>query len=413
MNILLLCHRFPYPPNRGGRIRPFHILRHFAAHHRVTLATLLHPEDADGSVAALEAVAHRVLAERVEPRLQPLRALQRLVRGGPPSFGYFWSPALAGRLQALLAREAFDLIFVHCSSMAPYVEDARAPMILDFGDMDSQKWLAYAAHRPFPLSRIFAIEGQRLQAEEARLARRFALSTCTTRAEVASLDAIAPSTEGDWFPNGVDHEYFAPGSAVGAPDSVCFLGRMDYYPNAEGIVRFCRETWPLLRRRRPNATLTIIGASPGRAVRRLGRLPGVRVTGTVDDVRPHALRCRIGVAPLAIARGTQNKILESMAMGLAVVATSAAADGTDTVAGEHLIVADDAQATADAIAGLLENEAARARLAEAGRQRVVSRHDWAVAMQRLDRLVERVIRVPTRTGAGGPQGEWPSSGSGT
>ena len=390
VNILFLCHRFPFPPNRGGRIRPFHIVRHFAAHHRVTLASLLHPGDDDAAVAALEAVVPRVIAERVEPARQPLRALERLVRGGPPSFGYFWSPALAERLRRLVAGEAFDLVFVHCSSMAPYVEDVRAPKILDFGDMDSQKWLAYAAHRRFPLSRVFAVEGRRLQAEEARLAARFDLSTCTTPAEVASLHAIAPAAAGDWFVNGVDHEYFAPAGEAGAPDAVCFLGRMDYYPNAEAMVRFCRETWPLLRRLRPNATLTIVGASPGRAVRRLGRLPGVRVTGTVADVRPYARHCRVSVAPLAIARGTQNKILESMAMGLAVVASSSAAAGTDTRAGEHLLVADEPRAMGEAIASLLGDEPARARLAAAGRQRVRARHDWAASMQRLDRLAESV-----------------------
>lgn len=400
MNVLLLCHRFPWPPNRGGNIRSFHVLRHFAAHHRATLASLLHPEDDDAAVTALEGLAHRVIVERVEPALQPLRALHRLVRGGPPSFGYFWSPALAARLRRQLDDEAFDLVFVHCSSMAPYVEDVRAAKILDFGDMDSQKWLAYAAHRRFPLSRVFAVEGRRLQAEEARLAARFDLSTCTTPAEVASLHAIAPAAAGDWFVNGVDHEYFAPATEAGAPDAVCFLGRMDYYPNAEAMVRFCRETWPLLRRLRPNATLTIIGASPGLAVRRLGRLSGVRVTGTVADVRPHARRCRVSVAPLAIARGTQNKILESMAMGLAVVASTVAAAGTDTRAGEHLLVADEPRAMAEAIASLLGDEPARARLAAAGRERVLARHDWPLTLQRLDRLVADVVGPRWAAGCG-------------
>ena len=162
---------------------------------------------------------------------------------------------------------------------------------------------------------------------------------------------------------------------------------MDYYPNQECMLRFCKEVWPLLKARRPSLKLVIVGAEPPPFIRALGELPGVEVTGSVPKVQPYVLKSCVNVAPLAIARGTQNKILEAMAMGVPVVTSTAAAGGVDAVAGEHLLVADTPQQIADAVLQVVENPAERARLAQAGRQRVLSNHDWAESMKRLDALI--------------------------
>jgi sugar transferase (PEP-CTERM/EpsH1 system associated) len=273
--------------------------------------------------------------------------------------------------------------------VAQYVEHVRdVPKILDFGDMDSQKWLEYANYKPFPLSLGYTLEGRKMLRAEKRLARRFDLCTATTRAEWQTLEDYGTGAATDWFPNGVDAEFFSPTDGGFDPDTISFIGRMDYYPNQECMARFCREVWPLLKARRPAMKLSIVGADPTPAMRALGELPGVTVTGSVPDVRPHVRASALMVAPLAIARGTQNKILEAMAMGVPVVTSPAAAGGVDAERDSHLLVADSADGIAQAILRIVENPAERERLAVAGRARMLSHHAWPRSMQRLDAIIE-------------------------
>jgi sugar transferase (PEP-CTERM/EpsH1 system associated) len=395
VKILYVCHRLPYPPRRGGKIRPFNMIRHLHAQgHEVHVASLARSVRELEEGDRLREYCSEVIAEVIGPIAAGWRMLARLPSPVPSSFGYFRSPALARRIRERCSQTHFDLAFVHCSSAAPYVAGLEGmTKVLDFGDMDSQKWLHYAAFRRFPLSSGFWLEGKKLERSERRLAARFDLCTCTTRAELDSLRALAPGVASDWFPNGVDSEYFRPDGSPYEPDSISFLGRMDYFPNIEAMQSFCADVLPLIRRRRPAARLCIIGADPAPAVLRLARIPGVQVTGYVPDVRPITRRAAVNVAPLRIARGTQNKVLEAMAMGLPVVASTAAARGVDAVPGEHLLAANDPQGFADAVVGLLESAAARARLADAARSRVLSHHSWASSMRRLDALLERAARL--------------------
>jgi sugar transferase (PEP-CTERM/EpsH1 system associated) len=279
--------------------------------------------------------------------------------------------------------------------MAPYVADVTGiPKVLDFGDMDSQKWLAYARERSFPMSLGYYLDGLKLRRAEARLAARFELCTCTTRAELATLESYGARTQTGWFPNGVDTEYFRPGDGRYDSDTITFVGRMDYYPNQECMVDFCRTTLPLLRARRPRLKLVIVGAEPSRAIRALAELPGVTVTGSVPDVRPYLWESAATVAPLRIARGTQNKILEAMAMGVPTVASVAAARGVDADPGIHVLTAESPGEYADAILRLLEEPNERRRLSDAGRSRVLSHHSWGRSMEMLDQLLARYVPAP-------------------
>ena len=174
-------------------------------------------------------------------------------------------------------------------------------------------------------------------------------------------------------------------------DTIAFVGRMDYYPNQQCMFNFCRDTLPLLRQRRPGAKLLIVGADPSAKVRKLAEMPGVTVTGSVPDVRDYVRSAALTIAPLSIARGTQNKILESMALGVPVVASPAAAGGVDARPGEHLLVADAAAEQVEAIESLLADPARRARFAVAGRERVLSNHSWPQSMQRLDRIIDHCL----------------------
>jgi len=400
MKILYVCHRFPYPPKRGGKIRPFNMIRHLHEQgHEVSVASLVRSSAEAREGAGLAQHCTRFLMEPIGNAAAFARMLVRLPGGVPSSMGYFYSPRLAERVRALARTQSFDLAFVHCSSAAQYVRAlAGVPKILDFGDMDSQKWLIYARTRRFPLSLGYWLEGTKLERAEAALAREFDLCTCTTRAELETLTGYGTGVATGWFPNGVDSEYFRPAATPCEPDTICFVGRMDYYPNQEAMLRFCRETLPLLRVHRPGLRLEIVGADPSAPIRRLAELPGVHVTGSVPDVRPYAQRAALSIAPLAIARGTQNKILESLALGVPVVTSRCAAGGVDAVPGEHLLVADTPEEMRDAILSLLENPALRERFARAGRERVLSHHSWAHSMRTLDGLIQQCLAGAPRAG---------------
>lgn len=400
MKILYVCHRFPYPPKRGGKIRPFNMIRHLSQAHEVVVCSLSRSVTETEEAQGIAPFCSEFHVAQVDDRVQTLRMIASLPTPITASASYFHSTRLARKVDELLAEHKFDLIFVHCSSVAHYVKDVRnVPKILDYGDMDSQKWLEYAQYKPFPLSLGYWWEGVRLLAEERRLARRFDFCTATTRAEWETLQRLGVDTPNDWFPNGVDSDFFSPTGEPNDPDTIAFVGRMDYYPNQQCMFDFCANVLPRLQAKRPAVKLKIVGADPSPAVRRLGERSGVTVTGSVADVRPHIARAALTVAPLRIARGTQNKILEAMAMGVPVVCSHVAAGGVDAVAGQHLVAATAPEEICDAILRILESPSERTRLSRMGRARVISHHAWPSSMRRLDAIIDRCLDsvVPARS----------------
>ncbi len=392
MKILYVCHRFPFPPKRGGKIRPFNTIRHLAQKHEVTVCSLARSTAEAEEGRGIAPHCARFEMAVVREAVQWGRMLTRLPTPVPSSVGYFHSGHLARRIRVLGKQERFDLVFVHCSSVAPYVAGLRGmPKILDFGDMDSQKWLDYARFKPFPLAAGYWLEGRKLERLEKRLARHFDLCTATTRAEWETLEGYSVGVATDWFPNGVDGTYFAPREEPYDTDMISFVGRMDYFPNQECMLDFCARTLPLLRARRPRVKLVIVGADPSSAVRRLAEIPGVTVTGSVSDVRPYLHRSALMVAPLNIARGTQNKILESMALGVPVVTSRMAAAGVDALDNDHFLVAQTPDDYVRAIVRILDDATERHRLSVAGRRRMLTHHAWDHSMRRLDAMIERCL----------------------
>ncbi|MGF1630363.1 MAG: TIGR03087 family PEP-CTERM/XrtA system glycosyltransferase [Kiloniellaceae bacterium] len=394
MRILFLCHRFPYPPNSGANIRSFNMIRHLSRDHAVVVASLTRNETERQAIPDLERQCAGVVTAPIGNAGAWAKALLALPTPSPSSFGYFSSPALMRRLRRLLREQSFDLVIAHSSSVGPYAAAAQGiPKIIDFCDMDSRKWLTYREQKPFPISLGYGLEGIKLTRVERRLATDFDCATCATPAELESLREIAPGATGDWFPNGVDLEFFQPDEGGYDPDQICFVGRMDYFPNAQAMAAFVREVMPLIRAERPGSKLVIVGAAPSAEVRALAEAEGVTVTGSVPDVRPFFAASACSVAPLIVARGTQNKILESLAMGVPVVASGLAARGLDAVPGEHLLAADGPAATAAAVLGLMADPGERQRLALAGRARVESHHSWAGAMAKLDRIIVQTMNA--------------------
>jgi polysaccharide biosynthesis protein PslH len=392
MKILFVCHRVPYPPKRGGKIRPFNIIRHLGERgHQVTVASLARSEREREEASDLQKHCARTLVEVIPNAVAYPRMLAWLATTRPSSFGYFYSPRLARRINDEMRGGNYDLVFVHCSSVAHYVSSLTAPLkVLDFGDMDSQKWREYSRYRAFPLSVGYGLEAVKLERTERLLAKQFDLCTCTTAAELQSLRDLTTDTPSDWFPNGVDAEAFRPVQGEYDPNLMVFVGRMDYFPNQQAVIGFCRDVLPKLRARRAAIRFQIVGADPPAQIRALQSLPGVSVTGSVPDVRPFVTKAALTVAPLEIARGTQNKILESMAMGVPVVCSRQAGGGVDAVPGDHLLTADSADAYVAAIMSLVEFPSKRSNLAAAGRARVLSNHSWASSMRRLEEMLNRM-----------------------
>ncbi len=394
MKILFVCHRFPYPPQRGGKIRPFNIIKHLGKTHEVTVASLVRSRAEADAGKGIEPYCKKYFMGRVSKRSIGVNFLKNFLFLKPLSMAYFYSSELKQFIDQEIKKTKFDLIFVHCSSVAQYVEHiSDIPKIMDYGDMDSQKWLFYSKVRNFPLSFMYLYEGVSLMKAEKQIADRFSLCSCTTFLEKETLDDYHTGAVTDWFPNGVNTDFFAPSGEVYEPDTLCFLGRMDYFPNQECILDFCQYTLPMIKEKRPDVKLLIIGADPSKRILELDRIPYVTVTGSVEDVRPYVQKCAVNIAPLNIARGTQNKILESLSMGVPVVTSKVAAGGVDAVPGEHFLIAEGHEAFAAAVISLLENPDKRDQLSKAGRSRMMNNHNWEKSMDKLDLIIEKYLSL--------------------
>jgi sugar transferase (PEP-CTERM/EpsH1 system associated) len=274
--------------------------------------------------------------------------------------------------------------------MGPYVAGHRGcRKVMDFGDADSEKWLEYGRTAPFPLSQAFRFEGRKVRRYEAWLGTQF--DACSVNAPREG-DVLAAYVDSPIrvIPNGVDLEYFEPTRPSGrgyVPNRIVFTGNMSYRPNVDAVQHLVTAVLPRIRREIPDVQLCIVGMDPTPAVRRLADGERVVVTGRVDDVRPYFDSAAVAVAPLRIARGLQNKVLEAMAMRVPVVASRAAFEGISAVAGRDLLVAAGPTGFSRAVVTLLRDPAARERYAVAGRTCVETNHNWSRLLQRLDDLV--------------------------
>jgi glycosyltransferase involved in cell wall biosynthesis len=475
-DLLFLSHRIPYPPDKGDKIRAWHMFRHLARRFRVHLGCLLDDPDDAARVAELRPLCADLACIQIDRRMQRLKALLRARPGQPLTLGYFHDARLQRWVDATLARHAIRHIFVYSSAVAHYVmrapashaalrgdnprddnirrETARqdAVRVLDMVDVDSAKWSAYAATAGWPARAVYAREGRTLLAFERRAARVFTRSIFVNEAEWRHFVDLAPEARDrtGWIDNGVDLAHFSPaltfadpfppigqpsgrpaghrdppgpgddllprplregvggrGSGAGGFGAVLaptpppirlpqgqgesspaprlvFTGRMDYRPNIDAVTWFARAVLPKLRARVPDLRFAIVGSAPAPEVTQLAALPGVIVTGRVPDTRPWLAHASIVVAPLLIARGTQNKVLEAMAMGRPVIATPEAFEGVQAMPERDILLASGVEQTIERIIDVLSGR--HAGLGTAARRAVELRHDWSVTLAPLDAL---------------------------
>jgi sugar transferase (PEP-CTERM/EpsH1 system associated) len=388
VKILFLSQRVPYPPNRGDKITTWRLVERMSRRHAVRVIAFAH-DDVDVS-AARELTARGIptTAIRYRDRWKKLGALPLLATSTPLTLGVYGSRALQGEVDRAIGDS--DMAYAYSSSMGAFLEPyARIPRVMHFGELDSDKWRQYAERSTFPWSWVYRREARTLLGFERRIAAAFTENVLCTPLEQAIFGERIPGTHSIVLPNGVDLEFFRPTENAPEPGHVVFTGVMNYYPNTDGCEWFVRSILPLVRREFPDARFTIVGAHPTPAVRKLAETPGVHVTGFVNDTREWMRRASISVAPLRIARGIQNKVLEAMAMGLPVVGTTSATQGVGGEPGRDYVVRDDAEGFAEAVKELLRDPPRAKELGRAARRFVESRYDWEVAFQPLDALLDR------------------------
>jgi sugar transferase (PEP-CTERM/EpsH1 system associated) len=380
MKILYIAHRIPYPPDKGDKIRAYHQIKHLAAKHELHLACLVDdPADLDHVETLKEICASVSYVYRGRLRTM-IQAGLALLTNKPLSAASFYSGALNRSIADKVREERIDVIVTYSSSVAGYVMDnTSVPKVMDFIDVDSAKWEHYADFCRPPMSWVYNMEARRLARREQEIVRRFDHSILVSEREAESLRARTPRRPVYLITKGVDTDYFAPdGDRAPTPNgpTIVFTGVMDYFPNVDAVKYFCDEVFGLIRTEIPEARFCIVGRNPTRQVQQLARNPNVIVTGGVPDVRPYLATASVSVAPLRIARGLQNKVLEAMAMGLPVVTTPAVLEGIQAAAEDGVTTANSPEEFAKEVIALLSNpDLCRERSARA-RQYVESRHTW-------------------------------------
>lgn len=393
-SLLFLAHRLPYPPNKGDKVRSYHFLKHLATRYRVHLGTFIDDPADEAHIAVVRSLCAGVHVETLAPWRQKARSLGALLSGEALSLPYFRSRRLATWVGETVRRHGVRKAFVYSSSMAQYA--LRRPGLetfVDFVDMDSAKWSDYASRRGWPASTLYGREARCLFAYERWVAANSRASLFVTEEEAQRFRLAAPECAARVAVvcNGVDAEYFSPEHAFASPfrrdeRAIVFTGAMDYWPNIDAVMWFAREVLPAIRSVHPAARFYVVGMNPDASVRALASDPAVTVTGRVPDVRPYLRHAAVVVAPLRVARGIQNKVLEAMAMAAPVVASAACAGALSARPGIDLAVAYDAQGFASTTVSAMQAPRA-ARMGEHARARVLADYTWSASERQLDELL--------------------------
>jgi len=390
--LLFLAHRIPFPPDRGDRIRSFHILRHLARSRPVHLLGFVDDEkDRKAAKELLPMLASLHIELRSKSMLRA--GVEAVLFGEPVSVTAFGSRRIKRMVDQLLAERPIDTIFAYSGQMAQFVPDDRGGrrFLMDFVDVDSEKFAAYGAAERGLMGWVHRREARLLADYENSVGRWADVNLFVSEAEAALFRRRAgiASNHARALDNGIDSQFFDPAGFArieGADPMLVFTGQMDYRPNVDAVDYFARRTFPAIRAKHPATLFAIVGRDPTPAVRELAGLKNVIVTGSVPDIRPWLSAATVVVAPLDIARGVQNKVLEAMAMERPVVASPAAFEGIDAVPGEHLLVAQGYD-MANAVSHLLGHPEEAEAMGRAARRHVIARYDWETQLAILDTMV--------------------------
>jgi sugar transferase (PEP-CTERM/EpsH1 system associated) len=397
-NVLYLVHRFPFPPDKGDRIRNYHVLTWLARLASVHLACLADEDVDDKSVRMLEKLADRVAVVRQRAGERWARALASFASGRTITEGAFHSPELCDLVRRWAGDTKYHVTLASASSLAPYLrlkELEGVPAVVDWMDVDSQKWLDYARACRGPRAWLYRVEGRRLRRLEHDTTTWARATLLVSEAETNLFRQTCNAPNVHTVSNGVDMKYFHPSEAEVETDLTCvFVGALDYRPNIDGACWFCRHAWPEILRRHPTARLLLVGRQPVPEVRRLAEVPGVELVGQVPDVRPYVHRATVVVVPLRLARGIQNKVLEALAMGKATVASPQSLAGLRARGSVPVVSASTSEEWIESVTRLLDDPAERHQLGRQGRRYVEEFHHWDRSLEPLG----PILGLPAQSG---------------
>ena len=391
-DLLYLTHRIPYPPNKGDKIRSYHLLKYLSQHFHVHLGTFVDIEEDWQYAENIKEWCDEFCLIKLDPRIARLRCLSGFATGSPLTLPFYRDRQLKQWVDDLLKIKSITKIVTFSAAMTQYVRHLySAQRVIDFVDVDSDKWRQYAETNPWPLSWIYQRESALLQNYERDVAQEFDKSTFVSLKEAALFKMMMPEVADkvDYFNNGVDTDYFSPIHQFPNPYPMdnrilVFTGAMDYWANVDAVEWFVQKVFPIVRSQIADIKFYIVGSNPSARVLALTKIPGVIVTGKVEDIRPYLKYASIAIAPLRIARGIQNKVLEAMAMGKRVVLSPQAMEGIQAVDGEELYVATDEITFASKVINLISEESDVEM--NAARSRILSDYTWSASFARFDQL---------------------------
>jgi sugar transferase (PEP-CTERM/EpsH1 system associated) len=391
MRILYLCQRIPFPPDRGDRIPVYHQIKRLSKTHEVVVGSLAHPSTRRNADALKNELGIKVIAPDHSRFLQAKELTLAFLKGKPLSLGYFRNPRLQSLIDTELSQKHFDAIIVFSSSMASYVEPyGHIPKIMHFCDVDSQKWSSMADNAHGLHRWIYQREGRTLLEYERKIAAQFEISCVVSQNEADLFRKHIPRIPVQVIENGVDIDYFSAVQRNCEELKIIFVGVMDYTPNIEAVSFFVTRVWQKIRSAYPHARFIIVGAKPTRQVQNLAKIPGVEVTRYITDIRPYLSAATLSIAPLAIARGVQNKILEALASEVPVLTTPEVAKGLPDGVEKLVFTAErKAEPFASALIELLKNPEVLKITAAKGREFVRQNCTWDVKLKKLDDLLSQ------------------------
>lgn len=392
--LLNITHRVPYPPDKGDRIRNYHVLKQLATIADVSLIALADEPVPQSTLDVLTSLCQRVEIVPVGRMSQLARAGYSALRGKSLTSGAFGHPKVGQTIDAWNRDEPFDAGVVSAAGLAPYLRGSamrEKPGFVDVVDVDSQKWFDFAAASRPPKRWLYQLEGRRLRRLEAELPNWASGISLVSVAEAKLYDRTVKRDAAMAVLNGVDLDYYKPELEVPQQRACTFVGALDYLPNIDAACWFAREVWPSIFAEFPDAEFRIVGRRPTSEVNALGSLPGVKVVGQVPDVRPSVHSAMVAVVPIRISRGLQNKLLEAMAMGKPVVAAPPALVAVQTEPGTHLLSATTPEDWVKAIRNLFQSESQRQELGRAARAYVEEHHHWDRCLQPLMDAIQQAM----------------------
>ena len=346
--LLYLAHRIPYPPNKGDKIRSYHWLKGLAEHYEIYLGTFIDDENDWQYVDHLNEYCKDVHIEKLEPVKAKIKSLRGLLTGEALTIPYYASQQMQQWVTQTVEKENIADMLIFSSSMAQFIDNEKyrnCHRVVDFVDMDSDKWIQYAEKRQWPMSWVYQREAKTLLDYEKHIAKNFnkSLFVSSKEAELFSQKLADDSIAVDFVNNGVDTNYFNVNENFRNPYSlnekvIVFTGAMDYWANVDAVLWFVEHIFPKIKQQLPEARFVIVGSKPAPEVVALGSKEGVTVTGFVDDVRPYIQYASVAVAPMRIARGIQNKVLEAMSMAKCVLTSAQGLEGIHASVGKDLIL---------------------------------------------------------------------------